>query len=1134
MGPHVMFGVATVFCRKFLFCVLHFILYLDWTFFYFSEDSYIHKVVRLSPLFDNAQPDALGIGRIYSRIFVIPSLASVGSENKLLPPQDDSESSSSKSDSDSDSGGDGPDPWFDQPEENHFDEGLDEHESEPEDQNQNVEPMDQDSRDDEVLDMSIPYVTDDDVDADDEGNDSDYRPDADCAIEYLANELPVRRWDEVSSGDEEDEWNTSAPHLDTASQPITNQQTNDSDSCITATEEESTNATTEATTFLTAVESFPSIRQSLNASARGMSRLDISEKSPYFANKSRKTPARDKTDDDRSRSPLKRVPTSVTFNPLIQSTPKPKSKPKPQEEQTDEPMEEEGVPMAQPTPGPSSSSYQPESFQLFLEDSSTNASNQQTSVLFEVEMMKATSRLASHSTIISCTNPGGHLCWFNASITGAQHGINLWNIHNGERMEEQRQSKLLLASTFDDLLLHMSRCNGKYQVDPTPMVQAFASQYHDNSEDILNEYQSPEEQFFQALLFQGGEVGSTLSNLMMSKISFKEIRDPCGCTTPPPKHEIVPKILPTPIFKFDFPGTQDTFSMMFSDLEYEVEGMTCNRLLARYDEVDENGAQVLDKDGNPKIVEVHCPDHINRTRTREFTFLSDIILIQVNRDLYSGTKENYRRHRHSKKIDLQANATIEIPLPNEAKERYSLFACLQHIGSFKSGHYVCHIKTSNNFVCVDDANPLKMSHLVKGNIDPEKSYLFMYIKESAAAGPSTISPSTLPVPRLVVPMDQETSSNRSVERPSGNLLSLSTLEKEIIHEDEEDNSSDVCYIIGNKQARKQAKVSSIYDSLYFWPFISRKVSHQDWFIYPISAMIVCMQESNISSDFALPSSSTRKNSLFTFFKDLYNSRPKDVVDASPILEKLAKLQGYKGLSSGSFPIIQLFRLDVVQDRTNCPWKSLIPDVSALTHLTSCLEHSSKEYGRGVKPANFSPLTLEVKSIPKKGKVQIQGLIKKAMNLTRRVKCDATGCKNFGSHITEFEINMAEDGIILYLEKTAKTGKKQKEYKNQLNDLTEPFHHCEDVISFPSSSENQTISYQFCAGVRQDATGKCILFFKFENRFFQLYDCDKVKPALREDLGLCTLLFYTLKKEERSQTNFSNLMAELSSGSDSDY
>ena len=48
----------------------------------------------------------------------------------------------------------------------------------------NEEPMDQDSRVDNVLDLSIPVASDDD-DADDEGNDSDYRPDVDCAIEYL-------------------------------------------------------------------------------------------------------------------------------------------------------------------------------------------------------------------------------------------------------------------------------------------------------------------------------------------------------------------------------------------------------------------------------------------------------------------------------------------------------------------------------------------------------------------------------------------------------------------------------------------------------------------------------------------------------------------------------------------------------------------------------------------------------------------------------------------------------------------------------------------------------------------------------------------------------------------------------------
>ena len=507
----------------------------------------------------------------------------------------------------------------------------------------------------------------------------------------------------------------------------------------------------------------------------------------------------------------------------------------------------------------------------------------------------------------------------------------------------------------------------------------------------------------------------------------------------------------------------------------------------------------------------------------------------MNRDVYSGSAltNTFKRHRHSKKIDLKANATVEIPLPNnDAKERYSLFACIQHLGTYTSGHYVCHIKTQNNFVCVDDAKPLRISHLVKGNIDPEKSYLFMYIKESAAARPSTIAPSTLPVPRTAVPMD--TSSNRSVERPSGIPLSTSTLETEVIHGKQEDSSSDVCYIIGNKKSSKQAKVSSIYDSMSFLPFISGKVPHQDWFIYPISAMIVCMQESNCSNDFVLPSSSsTRKNNLFTFFKDLYNSRPKDVIDATPILEKLAKLQGCKDFSSGSFPIIQLFRLDVIQEKANCPWNHLIPNVSKITHLTRCLEHLSKEYGRETKPAQFSPLTLEVKAIPKRGKLQIQGLIKKATNLTRRVKCDAAGCKNFGSHITEFEINFAEDGVILYLEKTAKKGKKQ-EYRNELNELTEPFHHCEEIISFPSSSENESINYQLCAAVRQDAKGKCVLYFKFEDRFFQLNDCDKIKAALREDLGLCTLLFYCLKKKASTQTGFSNFMAELSSGSDSDY
>ena len=69
------------------------------------------------------------------------------------------------------------------------------------------------------------------------------------------------------------------------------------------------------------------------------------------------------------------------------------------------------------------------------------------------------------------------------------------------------------------------------------------------------------------------------------------------------------------------------------------------------------------------------------------------------------------------------------------------------------------------------------------------------------------------------------------------------------------------------------------------------------------------------------------------------------------------------------------------------------------------------------------------------------------------------------------------------------------YRNELNELTEPFHHCEEIISFPSSSENESINYQLCAAVRQDAKGKCVLYFKFEDRFFQLNDCDKIKAAL---------------------------------------
>ena len=98
-------------------------------------------------------------------------------------------------------------------------------------------------------------------------------------------------------------------------------------------------------------------------------------------------------------------------------------------------------------------------------------------------------------------------------------------------------------------------------------------------------------------------------------------------------------------------------------------------------------------------------------------------------------------------------------------------------------------------------------------------------------------------------------------------------------------------------------------------------------------------------------------------------------------------------------------------------------------------------------------------------------------------------------------------------------------------LYEPFHHCEDIISFPSGNDSDTdFSYQLCAAVKQDSKGKCDLFFKHEDRFYQLYDTDRVKAAMHEELGLCTLLFYTLKKNVKGKPSFS---AFLSSDSDSE-
>ena len=91
-----------------------------------------------------------------------------------------------------------------------------------------------------------------------------------------------------------------------------------------------------------------------------------------------------------------------------------------------------------------------------------------------------------------------------------------------------------------------------------------------------------------------------------------------------------------------------------------------------------------------------------------------------------------------------------------------------------------------------------------------------------------------------------------------------------------------------------SKLKTFYDNLEFLVFTEKKKSHQEWFIYPISGMIMAIQTNVLQIELVLPS---QPSAMRTFFKALFDSKPQDVVDATPILEKLGRLQGCQDFAS---------------------------------------------------------------------------------------------------------------------------------------------------------------------------------------------------------------------------------------------
>ena len=89
---------------------------------------------------------------------------------------------------------------------------------------------------------------------------------------------------------------------------------------------------------------------------------------------------------------------------------------------------------------------------------------------------------------------------------------------------------------------------------------------------------------------------------------------------------------------------------------------------------------------------------------------------------------------------------------------------------------------------------------------------------------------------------------------------------------------------------------------------------------------------------------------------------------------------------------------------------------------------------------------------------------------------------------------------------------------ETNITSETFHMANEIITLPYDSDGTNFHYyELVSGVYQTEEGYCTLYFKHENDYYKVDNTD-VRGTKKDELGLCTLLFYKWKLENVDSEN----------------
>ena len=1048
----------------------------------FLYDKYRHAFDEGGLFLDTGNPDLMFPHRVFSRTFVS------GSMPEVIPKVDRPIQKINEDNDDRDD-----DPWYQDP--NHAI-AICPPPAEPTDTSQNP-PSDIEMRDEENpevdgqerLNLSMHSINDEGA------------IDFDDAVEFACHDdSPQRK--ECSSSEEESE----------------------DESMITANE-----ASTSTSTFFSAEGS---MRQASNESA--LSRLNIEDRSPYFSKGSKANRSA-----DRSRSPLKRsgrkVPTP--FKPPFKSTPKQKPASKPPPPQQQPPFNPvagtSGINQSasfNPTPGPSGLN-QSSTLHLFLEDSSVITSPERPSALFTVTIERDKSRIARTTTIFKLTNKNPKsLCWFNAPFTVCQNAIYLWNVQNQASLLIQKDGYEITGNDFEELLLKMGKCQGKYKLNPRDddLIGIFARQYHPNNVyDILNNYQSPEQAFFTELLAQGEERSSVLSNLMQSIVKETTTREAtCGCTE---DTEVLPEANPElkPIWLLEFPemveNRRQSFTEMFAYfLEDETQEFPCNNLLGTRDFLDDSGNPKLNEDGSRKQTEVRCQVNVKRTKARQILKASDILILQVNRDAWTGDArlQTFRRSRNHLKIDLKENDTLQVPLTNGDTVEYSLVGTIQSIGSVDSGHFVSHVKVSTGkFIVVDDDSALKYSTISRGDFNPEVSYIFIYLKRNT---PSFLPHTQLPTvqPMIVDDQSQEVPLQSLSEVP----IRTSFFEKQVVQGRDERRDQQVIL-------RNQVVNSPVYQGLDY--FFLDNLKYQ-WIGVPLMALISTLKQVGVKLKRPPREKARAKWSFLEFARCIFHCKPGDVIATYSMLEKAQDFEDRFGnidLLYSPQKLTQIFELKVLQDEEEL-WSTLKPTFLTKNQVLYCPSCQKTFHDALTNDCENCEclFTLELpRKMPKNNsEVSVQELWNNKTNREDRSNLPCETCKRTELlRLVKIQLLDPKRGLILQLDKSRQLGvpKSQKAkvvvqdellVQNSDTDVLGEFTTYKLLCAIEEVNQKDS-ELDMDENVITAITGtdyfKQYTFHFFHNQqLFKVFNSDKIGTSSRDELNRSTLLFYKVNKE----------------------